>query len=87
MNDSKIVEIYSAANSFDAYAMVNALEEAGIKASVASDLSLGINPQQYPSVYVGKEDEARARELLKQLKAEAAITPETDDEEKDEGEE
>ena len=41
MDDSEIVEIYSAANSIEAYAMANALKAAGIKARVVGDI-LGI---------------------------------------------
>ncbi len=38
MDDSDIVEIYSAANSIEAYAMANALKAAGIKARVVGDI-------------------------------------------------
>ena len=43
MDDSDIVEIYSAANSIEAYAMANALKAAGIKARVVGDiLEIGV---------------------------------------------
>jgi hypothetical protein len=71
MDDSKIVEIYSAANSIEAYAMTNALKAAGIKARVANEflqMGVGMLPLSHPltpRVWVLKEDEVRARELLK----------------------
>ena len=37
MDDSDIVEIYSAAISIEAYAMANALKAAGVKARVANE--------------------------------------------------
>jgi hypothetical protein len=43
MDDSNIVEIYSAANSIEAYAMANALKAAGVKARVANEfLQMGV---------------------------------------------
>jgi hypothetical protein len=78
MNDSKIVEIYSAANSFEAYAMTNALKAAGIKARVVGDL-LGVGSEAYPiqpigpRVWVLQEEEAQARELLKKWHAETKV--------------
>jgi hypothetical protein len=77
MDDSNIVEIYSAANSFEAYAMANALKAAGIKARVVGDtLEMGAMGQPIaPRVWVLKDDVARARELLVKWKAEAKIAP------------
>jgi hypothetical protein len=79
MDDSDIVEIYSAANSFEAYAMANALKAAGVKARVVGDIlgtaagGLGFGMPCAPKVWVLKDDEARARELLVQWKADANI--------------
>lgn len=82
MDDSKIVEIYSAANAIEAYAIANALEEAGIKARVTGEFSGGypsLLPHQSPCVCVLEEEEARARELIKEWKAGANITPESEE--------
>jgi hypothetical protein len=85
MDDAKIVEIYSAANSFEAYAMANALKAAGIKARVVGDAlamaagGMGFGVPSAPKVWVLKEDEARARELLVQWKADFKITPEQEE--------
>jgi hypothetical protein len=85
MDDSNIVEIYSAANSFEAYAMANALKAAGVKARVVGDVldaavgGLAFGMSNAPRVWVLKEDESRARELLKEWKAETKITPEQDE--------
>jgi hypothetical protein len=81
MDDENIVEIYSAANSVEAYAVVNALETAGIKAHVVGDFlenafaGLQLGPTKAQSVWVLKQDEARARELLEKFKTEAASPP------------
>ena len=82
MNDSDIVEIYSAANAIEAHTIANALEAAGIKARVvgeylgmaAGDLPLG--QPIAPRIWVRKEDEARARELLVRWQSETKNTPE-----------
>ena len=72
MDDSNIVEIYSAANSIDAYAMANALKASGIKARVLGEFleigagGLPLGQSTAPRVCVPKEDEARAREMLRQ---------------------
>ncbi len=82
MDDSDIVEIYSAANSIEAYTMANALKAAGIKARVVGDIlgtaagGLAIGVPIAPRVWIRREDEARARELLKQWKVDARIPSE-----------
>ena len=74
---SNIVEIYSAANPIEAYSMVNTLEAAGIKARVVGDIlgaaagGLAIGTPIAPRIWVRKEDEARARELLEEFEARA----------------
>jgi hypothetical protein len=81
MDDSNIVEIYSAANSIEAYAMANVLKAAGIKARVANEfvqMGVGLLPLTQPitpRVWVRKGDEARARELLQKYEARAKNTP------------
>jgi len=81
LDDSNIIEIYSAANAIEAHAMANALEAAGVKARVVGDYlgmaagGLPLGQPIAPSVWVLKEEEARARELIKQWKDEAKIPP------------
>ena len=79
MDNLDIVEIYSAANPIEAHALANALEAAGIKAEVVGDyLGVGSLPldriNANPKIWVRKEDETRARELLKEFKAEHGET-------------
>jgi hypothetical protein len=76
MDDSNIVEIYSAASSIEAYAMTNALKAAGVKARVVGDhvaTAVGELHVGYtnPRVWVMKEEEAQARELLKKWRVDA----------------
>ncbi len=84
MDDSNIVEIYSAANSIDAYAMANALKAAGIKARVVGDyLGMGsgglpLGQSTAPKVWVHKEEEAQARELLKEWNVDTDISNESE---------
>jgi len=79
MDDSDIVEIYSAANSIEAYAMANALKAAGVKARVVNEfvqMGVGLMPCTQPvtpKVWIRREDEAHARGLLKQWKVDAKI--------------
>jgi hypothetical protein len=79
MDDSDIVEIYSAANSIEAYAMANALKAAGVKARVVNEfvqMGVGLFPQTQPvtpRVWIRREDEAHARGLLKQWKVDAKM--------------
>ncbi|HEY4759493.1 MAG TPA: DUF2007 domain-containing protein [Thermoguttaceae bacterium] len=79
MDEPELVDIYSSANAIEAYAVANALEAAGIKARVVGEFSGGYPllafPREAPRVCVRKADEIRARDLLKQWKAEI----ETDD--------
>jgi hypothetical protein len=76
MDNSEIVEIYSAANSFEAHALANALIEAGIKARVVGDFlgaaagGLAVGAPISPRIWVMKDEEIRALELLEQWKAE-----------------
>jgi len=87
MDDSSIVELYSAANSVEAHAIVNALAAAGIKARVVGEfLEVGIgyissSQLAGPKVWVRQEDEARARELLKEWKGRKKCTRESSDQE------
>lgn len=74
MDDSNIVEIYSASNSIEAYAMANALKAAGVKARVVGDLletGIYLGQPVGSRVWVRKEEEARARQLLKEWKVKA----------------
>ena len=77
MDDSDIVEIYSAANSIEAYAMANALKADGIKAKVVNEfvqMGVGLLPLTEPvtpRVWIRKGDEVRARELLEEYEARA----------------
>lgn len=70
MKDSKIVEIYSAANSFEAHALVNTLKEDGIIAKVVGDI-LEFGSEGYPArpinprIWVLEQDAIRAKELIK----------------------
>jgi hypothetical protein len=88
MDDSNIVEIYSAANSIEAYAMANALKAAGVKARVANEfvqMGVGLLPLSQPitpRVWVRREDEAHARELLKSWKVDAKIPSQSTEREK-----
>ena len=72
MDDADVVEIYSAANSIEAYAMANALKAAGIKARVVGEhvqTGVGLWPLTQPvtpRVWVRRDEEVRARDLLKQ---------------------
>jgi hypothetical protein len=80
MDDSDIVELYSAANSIEAYAMANALKAAGLKARVVGDAlgsaagGLAVGEPIAPKVWIRRQDEAHARELLRQWKVNAAVT-------------
>jgi hypothetical protein len=82
MDDSDIVEIYSAANSIEAYAMANALKAAGVKARVVGDMlgtaagGLAVGEPIAPRVWIRRQDEAHARGLLKQWKVDAKIPSE-----------
>ncbi len=85
MDDSDIVEIYSAANAVEAYAVANALESAGIKAHVVGDyLATGaggfpLGMPIGPRVWVFKKDEIRARVILKKIETEAKKPPEAEE--------
>jgi hypothetical protein len=77
MDDSDIVEIYSAANSLEAYALANALKADGIEAKVVNEfvqMGVGLLPLTEPvtpRVWIRKGDEVRARELLEEYEARA----------------
>jgi Putative prokaryotic signal transducing protein len=79
MEDPDIVEIYSAANSIEAYAMANALKAAGIKARVVGDVlgtaagGLAVGAPIAPRVWIRRQDEAHARGLLKQWNVDAQV--------------
>ncbi len=78
MDDSDIVEIYSASNSIEAYAMANAFKAAGVKARVVGDVlgtaagGLAVGAPIAPRIWIHREDEAHARELLRQWKVDAS---------------
>ena len=70
-DDTKIVEVYSAANEIDAGAVRAALSEAGIHAELvgnlaggAFDVPLGISA---PKLWVREEDAPAARQIIEQL--------------------
>jgi len=77
MDDADVVELYSAANSIEAYAMANALKAAGIKARVVGDGleaaagGLAVGATIAPRIWIRKDEEARARDLLKQWHVDA----------------
>jgi hypothetical protein len=82
MDDSNLVEIYSAANSIDAYAMANALKASGIKARVLGEFlemgagGLPVGQSTAPKVWIRKDEEHRARELLRQWKVDNNVSKE-----------
>jgi hypothetical protein len=82
VNDPNVVAVYSAANNLDAYALAGALEAAGIEAKVVGEFlnmaagGLPLGQPIAPSVWVRKEDEARARQFLEEHQSRAAEPPE-----------
>jgi hypothetical protein len=86
MEDPDIVEIYRAANPFEAHAVANALLAEGINARVVGDFLSGaagglpITQITAPCVWVRKEDEAKARHILDQFESEDEDQPEPPDE-------
>jgi hypothetical protein len=80
MDDSDIIEVYSAANSIEAYAMANALKAAGVRARVVGDqLETGVpfGQTMTPRIWVLRKDEAHARTLLKEWKVDANASRES----------
>jgi hypothetical protein len=77
------VEIYSAANAFDAYVIANALIVAGIEARVVGEF-LGTGSYVLPlgqpfgsRIWVRSDDEARARKLLEEYESQTENTIQT----------
>jgi hypothetical protein len=89
MDGQDVVEVYSAANSVEAYAVANALEEAGIKAQVVGDVSemwaggLTLGHPPNPKVWVRKEDEVRARDIVIEWESEVENEHESEESESD----
>lgn len=75
---SHIVELCSAANGVEAYAIAGALEAAGIKAEVVGEVLQGaagglpLGETTAPRVWVPEESEARALEVLAEYRAAAS---------------
>jgi hypothetical protein len=74
MDESNIVRIYSAANTVEAYAVANALQAEGIEARVEGEQlggwtgGLSVGTPIEPIVWVSKEDELRALQLIEEYK-------------------
>ncbi len=90
-----VVELCSAANSVEAFAIADALEAAGIKASVVGDVlqataagGVPLGEASAPRIWVTRQQQQPARELLAQLRTNAAAetgpSPGTDSEGADE---
>ena len=77
--NADVVELCSAANSVEAFTIADAIEAAGIKASVVGDVlqataagAIPLGEASAPRIWVTRQHEQKARELLAQLQADAA---------------
>jgi hypothetical protein len=66
MHDSELVEVYSAQDDVQAHGLANLLEQEGIRARVvdAANGQLPMGEPWNPRIWVFREDEPRAREII-----------------------
>jgi len=66
MHDSELVEVYSAQDDVQAHGLANLLEQEGIRARVvdAANGQLPMGEPWNPRIWVFKDDEPRAREII-----------------------